>query len=74
MYRYYLTQRPAMPGTFPKPQGNKVLSVQNFDERAFCKEIGREAWAYLDYFAPLPGETVRSYEMVKGGVHNDKGV
>lgn len=74
MYRYYLTQRPAMPGTFPKPQGNRVLSIENLDERTFCEEIGREAWGYVDYFAPLPEETVRSYEMVKGGVHNDKGV
>jgi hypothetical protein len=63
-----------MPGTFPKPQGNRVLSIENFDERTFCEEIGREAWGYVDYFAPLHEETVRSYEMVKGGVHNDKGV
>jgi hypothetical protein len=53
---------------------NYPKEVHNFDKRTFCEEIGREAWAYLDYFAPLPEETVRSYEMVKGGVHNDKGV
>lgn len=74
MYRYYLTQRPAMPGSFPRPMHNYPKEVHNFDKRTFCEEIGREAWAYLDYFAPLPEETVRIYEMVKGGVHNDKGV
>lgn len=52
MYRYYLTQRPAMPGTFPKPQGNKVLRVENFDQRTFCEEAGREAWAYVEYEKP----------------------
>lgn len=74
MYRYYLTQRPATLGTFPKPQGNRVLSIENFDERTFCEEIGREAWGYVEYEKPVSEVLLRNYEMVEGGVHSDKGV
>lgn len=65
--RYYSTQRPAMPGTFPKPQGNKVLEIVNFDERTFCMEISREAWGYLEYEKPLTDKEAKAYELVKGG-------
>ncbi len=74
MYRYYLTQRPAMPGTFHKPQGNRVLSIENFDERTFCEEIGREAWGYVEYEKPVSAVLLRNYEMVEGGACDDKGV
>ena len=30
--KYYSTQCPVAPGTFPKPEGNKVLEIVNFDE------------------------------------------
>lgn len=43
--RYYSTQRPIGPGTFPKPQGNAVKEVFNFDSKTYCEEVGREAWA-----------------------------
>jgi len=65
--RYYSTQRPVMPGTFPKPQGNKVLAIENFDERTFCMEIGREAWGYLEYEKPLTEKEAAAYELVEGG-------
>ena len=39
--RYYSTQRPVGPGTFPKPQGNAVKEVFNFDSKTYCEEIGR---------------------------------
>ena len=74
VYRYYLTQRPAMPGTFPKPQGNRVLSIENYDERTFCEEIGREAWGYVEYEKPVSEVLLRNFEMAEGGNHNDKGV
>lgn len=74
MYRYYLTQRPAMLGTFPKPQGNKVLRVENFDQRTFCEEVGREVWAYVEYEKPVSEFLLRNFEIVEGGNHNDKGV
>lgn len=55
--RYYSTQRPVAPGSFPKPIGNKALEIHNFDSKSFCGEIGREAWGYIEYQQPLaPGE------------------
>ena len=29
--RYYSTQRPIMPGSYPKPAGNPVVEIRNFD-------------------------------------------
>lgn len=67
--RYYSsTQRPVGPGTFPKPLGNKILEVHNFDSRTFCAEISREAWGYIDYESPLPQEQADNYELVALGV------
>lgn len=74
MHRYYLTQRPAMPGTFPKPQGNRVQRVENFDRRTFCEEVGRDAWAYVEYEKPVSDVLLHNYEMVEGGNHNDESV
>ena len=47
--RYYSTQRPVAPGTFPKPEGNKILDIHNYDRKTYCPEIGGEAWGYIDY-------------------------
>lgn len=47
--RYYSTQRPIAPGTFPEPEGNKVLEIVNFEERTYCKESNRDCWGYIDY-------------------------
>lgn len=74
MYRYYLTQRPAMPGSFPRPMHNYPKEVHNFDKRTFCEEIGREAWAYVEYEKPVSEFLLRNFEMAEGGNHNDKGV
>lgn len=40
--RYYSTQRPVGPGTYPKPQGNAVKEVFNFDSKTYCEEVGRD--------------------------------
>ena len=36
--RYYSTQRPVMPGGFPRK--SDVVEIKNFDVKTFCKEIG----------------------------------
>lgn len=66
--RYYSTQRPIMPGSYPKPQGNAVIAVHNFDIRTYCEEIDREAWGYIDYEQPLAPEDARRYELIADGV------
>ena len=62
--RYYSTQRPVSPGTFPKPAGNRVLDICNYDRRIYCDDIGREAWGYIDYEHPLPPEQAANYELI----------
>lgn len=66
-YRYYSTHRPLSIGTFPKPQGNKVLDIQNFDDRTFCEEIGREAWGYVEYELPVSPVLLENFELMEAG-------
>ena len=61
--RYYSTQRPVTPGSFPRPDGNKVLEIHNYDSKTYCEEIGREVWGYIDYERPLPPELAATYEL-----------
>ena len=49
MARYYSTQRPVMPGGFPRKAD--VVEIKNFDVKTFCEEIGKEAWGYIEYQA-----------------------
>lgn len=63
MYRYYSTQRPVGPGTFPRPEGNNVVELHNFDSKTYCEEIGLEAWGYVVYENPVPDVMLRNYEM-----------
>lgn len=39
-HRYYSPLRPLSLGTFPKPQGNEILHIENFEERQNVPEIG----------------------------------
>jgi len=61
--RYYSTQRPIMPGSYPKPEHNKVLCVHSFDSKTYCEEIDREAWGYIEYDYPLRPESALDYEL-----------
>lgn len=63
--RYYSTQRPLEPGCCPRAG---VQDVHNFDKKTFCKEIGREAWGYIDYNRELTPEEVEDYELTLGGL------
>ena len=51
--RYYSTQRPIAPGTFPKPDGNRILHIHNYECKTYCEELDREIWGYIDYEKPL---------------------
>ncbi|MDE7244134.1 MAG: hypothetical protein K2O18_09185 [Oscillospiraceae bacterium] len=68
METYYSTQRPIGPGTYPKPEGNEVVEIHNFDGKTYCEELGREAWGYITYEQPLTPEQVSSYELTPEGV------
>jgi len=66
MVRYYSTQRPVLPGGFPKKV--EVERIENFDTKTFCEEIGREAWGYIEYSTALTTEEAGAYELTLGGM------
>ena len=68
--KYYSTQRPVMPGGYPKPAGNAVKEIVNFDGRTFCEDIGRDAWGYVEYGTPLSDTDVREYELTAANGDN----
>ncbi len=61
--RYYSAHRPVTPGSFPKPEGNKVLNVTSFDDKTYCEELGREAWGYVEYERPLSEKEAQDWEL-----------
>ncbi len=62
--RYYSTQRPVMPGSYPKPEGNAVLETVSFDDKTYCEKLGREAWGYVEYERPLSEEEAQGWELI----------
>lgn len=66
MVKYYSTQRPVMPGGFPKKAA--VEKIENFDTKTYCEEIGREAWGFIEYREPLTKEEADAYELTLGGM------
>ena len=67
MFRYYLTQRPSMPGAFPKTQGNRVVEVENFGESRLVPMVHSQTWGYVEYDHPLSQALVRDYELREAG-------
>ena len=65
--KYFSTQLPVAPGTFPKPDGNEVIDLWNFNGPIFCEEIGREAWGYVVYEKALSEKEAAAYELVPVG-------
>ena len=63
-YKYYSTQRPVMPGTYPKPKDNPAMLIHNFEKREYVPEIGRLAWGYVEYDKPLENKDIDGYELV----------
>ena len=61
--RYYSTQRPLGPGTFPKPLSNPILNFANYIDRTFIASIGKEAWGEITYTNPLSDDDIKSYEL-----------
>lgn len=59
MNRYYLTQRPPAPGTFP----GKPANIKTYDERKYVSEIGRRAWGWVEYREPLTEKQADEYEL-----------
>lgn len=64
MIRYYSTERPVMPGSFPKPDGNRIEQIVNFPARAYIEDVHKQAWGFIDYEKPLTNYDAQSYELV----------
>lgn len=62
MYKYYSYARPVAPGTFPKPEGNKVEEIHNYRERTLIPGVGM-AWGWVGYEKPLCDGDVIDYEL-----------
>lgn len=63
MVRYYSIHRPVAPGTFPRTAA--VECIHNFDRMQYVKEIGRDAWGYIEYASVISEKDARAYELVK---------
>lgn len=63
-HRYYSPLRPLSLGTFPKPQGNEILHIENFEERQNIPEIARQAWGYIEYKEALTEIEAAAYELI----------
>ena len=63
-HRYYSPLRPLSLGTFPKPQGNEILHIENYDMRVYVPEIARQAWGYIEYREPLTEIEAAAYELM----------
>ena len=66
MARYYSTQRPVTPGSYPSSYA--VEEIVNFDQKTFCEEIGREAWGYIDFVDQLPEGGAERWELTRAGL------
>jgi len=64
--RYYSTQRPVTPGSYPECA--RVKKIVNFDRRTYCKEIDREAWGCIDMAGALPEGEAEKWELVPEGI------
>ena len=64
--KYYSVQRPIESGGYPKPEGNAITEIMNFEQQIFCEEIGQEVWGYVCYERPLSREQQESYDLAIG--------
>lgn len=62
--RYYSTQRPVMPGSYPKKGAQEV---RNYDDKTYIEEIDGEAWGYIEYDRELTAKEERDYELTPSG-------
>lgn len=64
MYRYYLTQRPPVPGAVPNKKG---MEVEDYGTKQYVGG-GMYAWGRADYPQKLKPEEQYRYELIFEGV------
>lgn len=70
MAKYYSTNRPIAPGSFPKPAGNAVIEICNFDCRQKVEGLNKEAWGWIKYKNKLTEQQAANYELVLDPIEN----
>lgn len=70
-YRYYSTQRPVGPGTYPK-DGAEMVGFENFDHRQPVDDGTIQAWGYVEYKGPLTQKQQSDYELRPAETHITK--
>lgn len=63
MTKYYSTQRPIGPGTYPKPQDNNIIEIKNFDKKEKIEKEDINAYGYIVYEKTLMPAAARTYEL-----------
>lgn len=63
MARYLSVLRPVSIGTYPKVTGNRVIDIENFDDRT--EVAGHMAWGIIEYENELPEADAENYDLVK---------
>lgn len=61
-YKYYSTLRPVTLGTYPKPNGNEILAIQNYGSR-ICID-GIRAWGSITYSKKISSSDAEKYDLV----------
>lgn len=64
-YVYYMLMRPPMPGAMPI---DGLVDLKDFGDKAYVREIDREAWGKLVYMRKLSDEEVWNWELAPGKV------
>ena len=61
MYKYLMTQRPAMPGAIPN--NPRPVDIINYDNRTWLEEYNKNVWSILIYDTPLTMQQINDYEL-----------
>lgn len=64
MNRYYSPMRPISIGTYPKPAGNAVIDIHNFDSKQRVAECPCTVWGWIEYAKPLSAKDMEDYELI----------
>ena len=62
-YVYYMLMRPPMPGAMPI---DGLADLKDFGDKAYVREIDREAWGKLIYTRKLSDQEVYNWELAPG--------
>ena len=61
LHRYYMTQRPPMPGAMPQKD---LFLIEDLDPRDEIPYLDKGAYALVAYTRPLTDQEIREYELI----------